>query len=131
MTDTTGSPSSRRASPPAAGHASGHPRGSKVIYGVIWRKNELNPPDPPILSQDKSGKADRAFLYAFDLIELKATICGVIRLRSARPRFEVCWPKLALACASTSIWKATARPSSLMQWAIPPRRADQGGDCGA
>src|SRR5262249_33666399 len=25
---------------------------------------------------------------------------------------EVCWPKLALACASTSTWKATARPSS-------------------
>src|SRR5262249_7729195 len=38
--------------------------------------------------------------------------CGVIRLRSARPRFEVCWPKLALACASTSISRATARWSS-------------------
>jgi hypothetical protein len=43
-----------------------------------------------------------------------ATTCGVIRWKCARPRFEVCWPKLALACASTSIWKATARPSSRM-----------------
>src|SRR5262249_16929317 len=34
-----------------------------------------------------------------------ATTCGVIRWRCARPRFEVCWPKLALACASTSTWK--------------------------
>src|SRR5262249_10791958 len=48
-----------------------------------------------------------------------ATTCGVIRWKCARPRFEVCWPKLAVACASTSIWKATARPSSPMRarWA--------------
>jgi hypothetical protein len=29
---------------------------------------------------------DRIFLYAFDLIELTATTCGVIHLRAARPR---------------------------------------------
>src|SRR5215471_9244890 len=48
-----------------------------------------------------------------------ATTCGVIRWKCEGPRFEVCWPKLALACASTSIWKATARPSSPMcaRWA--------------
>src|SRR5262249_55781571 len=31
-----------------------------------------------------------------------ATTCDAIRLWSAKPRFEVYWPKLALACASTS-----------------------------
>jgi hypothetical protein len=55
---------------------------------------------------------DRAFLYAFDLIELNGDDMRRDPWRRAKPRFEVCWPKLALACASTSTWKATARPSS-------------------
>src|SRR6516162_10792885 len=41
-----------------------------------------------------------------------ATTCGVIRWRCARPRCGACWPKLALAYASTSISRATARPCS-------------------
>jgi hypothetical protein len=65
------------------------------------------PPDP---------KDDKAPHTALDLIR-------GIQKNSAyppnRPRFEVCWPKLALACASTSTWKATARPSLPMpaRWA--------------
>jgi len=39
-------------------------------------------------------------------------------------RVEVCWPKLALACASTSTWKATARPSS-----ATPARWDSKASC--
>src|SRR5215813_10890355 len=57
---------------------------------------------------------DRALLYAFDLIELNGDDMRRDRWKCARPRFEVCWLRLALACASTSIWKATARPSSPM-----------------
>jgi ATP dependent DNA ligase-like protein len=50
------------------------------------------------------------FLYAFDLIELNGDDMrrDPLEVRKATLR----WPKLALACASTSIWKATARPSS-------------------
>src|SRR5215813_15187301 len=53
-----------------------------------------------------------------------AKTCGVIRWKCARPRFEVCWPKLALACASMSIWKATAQPSS-----PTPARWDSNASC--
>src|SRR5215831_18385753 len=61
-----------------------------------------------------------AFLYAFDLIELNGDDMRRDPLKCARPRFEVCWPKLALACASTSISKATARASSptLAKWVL-------------
>src|SRR4029453_17670744 len=55
---------------------------------------------------------DSTFLYAFDLIELNgAMICGAIRLRFARPRSHLSWPRQAPASGSTNTWKATARPS--------------------
>src|SRR5260370_117593 len=59
------------------------------------------------------------FLYAFDLIELNgdeyALVSAlVIRLRSARPHSHLSWPRPAPASGSTSISKATARPSSPM-----------------
>jgi ATP dependent DNA ligase domain len=44
----------------------------------------------------------------FDLIELNGDDLRRDPLEVRRPRFEVCWPKLALACASTSISRATA-----------------------
>ena len=53
------------------------------------------------------------FLYAFDLIELNGDDLRRDPLE-VRPHFEVCWPRLALACGSISTWKATARPSSPM-----------------
>jgi ATP-dependent DNA ligase len=42
------------------------------------------------------------FLYAFDLIELNGDDTRRDPLKVRKPRFEVCWPQLALACASTS-----------------------------
>ena len=50
---------------------------------------------------------DSIFLYAFDLIET-ATTCGAIRLRSARPRSRLSWPRPAPASDSTNTWRATA-----------------------
>ena len=49
---------------------------------------------------------DRAFLYAFDLIELNGDEMrrDPLEMRKAMLRSM---PKLALACASTSTWKAT------------------------
>jgi len=64
------------------------------------------------------------FLYAFDLIELNG---DDMRRECARPRFEVCWPKLALACASTSTWKATARPSSPMRASLASKASSRSG----
>ena len=46
------------------------------------------------------------FLYAFDLMELNGDDMRRDPLE-VRKAFDVWWPKLALACASTSIWKAT------------------------
>src|SRR5262249_16603580 len=54
-----------------------------------------------------------------------ATTCGVIRWKCARPRFEVCWPKLALDCTSTSICKAMVRPSSPMPASLALRASCQ------
>jgi hypothetical protein len=54
---------------------------------------------------------DSTFLYAFDLIELTATTYGATRLRSARPRSHLSWPRPAPASGSTNTWEATARPS--------------------
>src|SRR5262249_52930035 len=74
--------------------------------------------DNGVASFDPVGRHrhnDRALLYAFDLIELNGDDMRRDRWKCARPRFEVCWLRLALACASTSIWKATARPSSPTQ----------------
>jgi ATP-dependent DNA ligase len=51
------------------------------------------------------------FLYAFDLIELNGDDTRRDPLKVRKPRFEVCWPKLALACASTSTWRR--RPDRL------------------
>ena len=45
---------------------------------------------------------ENIFLYAFDLIELNGDDLRRDPRKCARPRFGVCWPKLALACASTS-----------------------------
>ena len=42
-----------------------------------------------------------------------ATTSGVTLSRSARQRSHLYWPRPAPASGSTSIWKATARPSSL------------------
>src|SRR5262249_2928957 len=59
------------------------------------------------------------FLYAFDLIELNGDDLRAIRLRSARPRLHLSWPRPAPASGSMSISRATARPSSPMRarWA--------------
>src|SRR5262249_25381578 len=58
-------------------------------------------------------------LYAFDLIELNGDDCGATRLRSARPRSHLSWPRPAPVSGSTSISRATARPSLSMpaKWA--------------
>src|SRR5262245_7296894 len=45
------------------------------------------------------------FLYAFDLIA--ETICGVIRLRFAKPRSHQSWPRPVPASDSTSISRPT------------------------
>jgi ATP-dependent DNA ligase len=60
------------------------------------------------------------FLYAFDLSELNGDDLRRDPLEVRKATFEVCWPKLALGCASTSTWKATARPSSPMpaRWGL-------------
>src|SRR5262249_27185766 len=52
---------------------------------------------------------DSTFLYAFDLIELNG---DDLRRDPLEVRKATLRSKLALACASTSIRKATARPSS-------------------
>jgi len=68
---------------------------------------------------------ERIFLYAFDLIELNGDDLrrDPLEVRKATLR-SMLWPRLALACASTSIWKATARPSSLT-----PARWDSKASC--
>jgi len=55
---------------------------------------------------------DRVFLYAFDLIELNGDDLRRDPLEVRKATLRSMLAKLALACASTSIWKATARPSS-------------------
>src|SRR5215831_9625319 len=59
-----------------------------------------------------------------------ATTCGVIRLRSARPRSHLSWPRPAPASGSTSTSGAMARPSSPMpaKWARRHRVEVQGFD---
>jgi hypothetical protein len=54
------------------------------------------------------------FLYAFDLIELNGDDLRRDPLQAARPRSHLSWPRPVPVSGSTSISKATARPSSLM-----------------
>ena len=54
------------------------------------------------------------FLYAFDLIELNGDDLRRDPLQVRRPRSHLSWPRPVPASGSTSIWKATARPSSPM-----------------
>src|SRR5215831_16501345 len=54
------------------------------------------------------------FLYAFDLIELYGDDLRRDPLQVRKATLASGWPRPALACASTSISKATARPSSPM-----------------
>src|SRR5215813_13865954 len=55
---------------------------------------------------------DRAFLYAFDLIELNGDEMRRDPLEVRKAMLRSMLAKLALACASTSTWKATGLPSS-------------------
>jgi ATP-dependent DNA ligase len=57
---------------------------------------------------------DSTFLYAFDLIELNGDDLRRDPLEVARLRSYLSWPRPALASGSTSISRATARPSSPM-----------------
>ena len=54
------------------------------------------------------------FLYAFDLIELNGDDLRHARCKSARPRSRLSLPRPTPASGSTSISRATARPSSPM-----------------
>jgi ATP-dependent DNA ligase len=55
---------------------------------------------------------DSTFLYAFDLIELNGDDMRRDPLEVRKATLRSTLAKAALACASTSTWKATARPSS-------------------
>jgi len=66
----------------------------------------------------------RAYSYAFDLIELNDDDLRRDPLEVRKATLRGMLPKLALACASTSIWKATARPFSPM-----PARWDSKASC--
>jgi hypothetical protein len=66
---------------------------------------------------------DKIFLYAFDL-ELNGEDMRPDPLQVRRPRSHLSWPRPALASGSTSISKATARPSSPM-----PARWDSKASC--
>ena len=54
---------------------------------------------------------DSVFLYAFDLIELNGDDLRRDPLEMRKATLRSMLAKAGLACASTSIWRATARPS--------------------
>jgi putative transposase len=52
----------------------------------IWQREGLKVPHKQPNRVRYRHHDESIFLYAFDLIELNATICGLIHLRAARPR---------------------------------------------
>jgi len=97
---------------------------------VAWSR--IKPHSWPILAGDnpepdmqpRSAGRQRfgfggVFLYAFDLIELNGDDLRRDPLEVRKATLRSGWPKLVLACASTSISKATAQPCSrtLAVWA--------------
>jgi bifunctional non-homologous end joining protein LigD len=58
------------------------------------------------------GHNDRVFLYAFDLIELNGDDLRRDPLQVRKATLDLSWPRPAPASGSTTISRATARPSS-------------------